>query len=201
MLDSHSYQSFRVGLSCWWCCRNEGLHSSATSGTFLVEDGPYYFCMLEILLGRLSKSLYNQVILHFKYSVQPLKHSNFLFKNIFVNFSPYYLQALKKISKFVRTNILPGAIAEVGLLCCACVHSNPEEAVVSLIEPILSSVISSLKGTPVTGFGGSGISDPSVSAKVFNSVNGFIICLYVFSRDLLGKLIFFSGKTHNFPSS
>ncbi|RVX14579.1 Proteasome activator subunit 4 [Vitis vinifera] len=112
---------------------NEGLHSSATSGTFLVEDGPYYFCMLEILLGRLSKSLYNQ--------------------------------ALKKISKFVRTNILPGAIAEVGLLCCACVHSNPEEAVVSLIEPILSSVISSLKGTPVTGFGGSGISDPSVSAK------------------------------------
>ncbi|KAI5406728.1 hypothetical protein KIW84_053131 [Lathyrus oleraceus] len=60
---------------------NEGLHSS---GTFLVDDGPYYFCVFEILLGRLSKSLYNQ--------------------------------ALKKISKFVRTNILPGAIAEVGLL-------------------------------------------------------------------------------------
>lgn len=44
-----------------WCYRNEGLNSSATSGTFLVEDGPYYYCMLEILLGRLSKSLYNQV--------------------------------------------------------------------------------------------------------------------------------------------
>lgn len=101
---------------------NEGLHSPVTSGTFLVEDGPYYFCMLEILLGRLSKTLYSQ--------------------------------ALKKISKFVKTNILPGAIAEVGLLCCACVHSNPEEAVVHLIEPILSSIISSLKGTPVTGFGG-----------------------------------------------
>lgn len=98
---------------------------------------------------------------------QPLKHSKFLFKNICINFSPSYVQALKKISKFVRTNILPGAIAEVGLLCCACVHSNPEEAVVSLIEPILSSVISSLKGTPVTGFGGSGICDPSVSAKVY----------------------------------
>ncbi|KAA8523501.1 hypothetical protein F0562_009924 [Nyssa sinensis] len=112
---------------------NEGLHSSATSGTFLVEDGPYYFCMLEILLGRLSKSLYNQ--------------------------------ALKKISKFVKTNILPGAIAEVGLLCRACVHSNPEEAVAYLIEPILFSVISTLKGTPATGFGGRGISDASVSSK------------------------------------
>ncbi|MED6148307.1 hypothetical protein PIB30_051930 [Stylosanthes scabra] len=103
---------------------NEGLHSSAASGTFLVDDGPYYFCLLEILLGRLSESLYNQ--------------------------------ALKKISKFVRTNILPGAIAEVGLLCCACVHSNPEEAVSQLVEPILASVISSLKGTPHTGFAGGG---------------------------------------------
>ncbi|KAJ0102428.1 hypothetical protein Patl1_03711 [Pistacia atlantica] len=114
---------------------NEGLNSSATSGTFLVEEGPYYYCMLEILLGRLSKSLYNQ--------------------------------ALKKISKFVRTNILPGAIAEVGLLCCACVQTNPEEAVVHLVEPVLLSAISSLEGTPVTGFGGRGITDASVSTKVF----------------------------------
>lgn len=100
----------------------EGLNSMATSGTFLVEDGPQYFCMLEILLGRLSKSLFSQ--------------------------------ALKKISKFVRTNILPGAVAEVGLLCCACMHSNPEEAIAHLVEPLLSSVISSMKGTPSTGFVG-----------------------------------------------
>ncbi|XP_058114656.1 proteasome activator subunit 4 isoform X2 [Magnolia sinica] len=112
---------------------NEGIHTSATSGTFLVEDGPYYFCMLEILLGKLSKTLYNQ--------------------------------ALKKIAKFVNSNILPGAIAEVGLLCCACVHSNPEEAVVHLIEPILNSVISSLKGIPISGFGGRGITDGSFSTK------------------------------------
>ncbi|CAK7323879.1 unnamed protein product [Dovyalis caffra] len=112
---------------------NEGIHSSATLGTFLVDDGPFYYCMLEILLGRLSKSLYNQ--------------------------------ALRKIAKFVRTNILPGAVAEVGSLCCACVHSNPEEAVASLVDPILSSVISSLKGTPATGFGGSGIPDAEVSIK------------------------------------
>lgn len=79
---------------------------------------------------------------------------------------------MKKISKFVRTNILPGAVAEVGLLCCACVHSNPDEAVGSLVEPILSSVISSLQGTPTTGFGGRGIPDSSVSAKVFYLLNG-----------------------------
>eukprot|EP00262_Sarcandra_glabra_P003482 TRINITY_DN14214_c0_g1_i1.p1 TRINITY_DN14214_c0_g1~~TRINITY_DN14214_c0_g1_i1.p1 ORF type:complete len:1823 (-),score=279.41 TRINITY_DN14214_c0_g1_i1:199-5139(-) len=112
---------------------HEGIHTSSTSGTFLVEDGPYYFCMLEILLGKLSKPLYNQ--------------------------------ALKKISKFVNTNILPGAIAEVGLLCCACVHSNPEEAAVYLIEPILKSIISSLKGTPVTGLGGRGGFDGSSLTK------------------------------------
>ncbi|KAL0001166.1 hypothetical protein SO802_014947 [Lithocarpus litseifolius] len=122
-----------IGIIGYCCCRNEGLHSSATSGTFLVEDGPYYYCMLEILVGRLSKSLYTQ--------------------------------ALKKVCKFVKTNILLGAIAEVGLLCCACVHSNPEEAVTHLIEPILSSVISSLEGVPVTGFGGRGTSKSSVSIK------------------------------------
>ncbi|CAM8952984.1 unnamed protein product [Rhodiola kirilowii] len=112
---------------------NEGQHSAATSGTFLVEDGPYYFCMLEVLLGRLSKPLYDQ--------------------------------ALKKICKFVRSNILPGAVAEVGLLCCACVHSNPEEAAVHLVGPLLSSVMHSLKGTPTTSFGGSKFSESSVPYK------------------------------------
>lgn len=80
------------------------------------------------------------------------------------------MQALKKISKFVRTNILPGAIAEVGLLCCACVHTNPEEAVTHLVEPTLLSVMSSLKGIPVTGFGGRGVSDSSTSTKVHSRV-------------------------------
>ncbi|KAJ0715844.1 putative armadillo-like helical, proteasome activator complex subunit 4 domain-containing protein [Helianthus annuus] len=103
---------------------NEDARSPATSGTFLIENSPKYYGMLEILFGRLSRSLYNQ--------------------------------AIKKVSKFVKTNILPGAIAEVGLLCCACVHSNPESAVSQLVEPLLSSVISALKGSPLTGFGGSG---------------------------------------------
>lgn len=140
---------------------NEGLQSSSTSGTFLVDDGPYYFCMLEILLGRLSKPLYNQ--------------------------------ALRKISKFVKTNILPGAIAEVGLLCCACVHSNPEEAVVHLIEPLLMSVIASLKGTPTTGFGGRGIPEASVSSKVKPTLSPALETAVNYQLKVLSVAISYGG--------
>ncbi|KEH34125.1 proteasome activator complex subunit-like protein [Medicago truncatula] len=140
---------------------NEGLHSSASSGTFLVDEGPYYFCVLEILLGRLSKSLYNQ--------------------------------ALKKISKFVATNILPGAIAEVGLLCCACVHSNPEEAVSQLVEPILVSVTSSLKGTPGTGFGGGGTFDTSASTKVRSTISPALEAAIDYQLKILSVGITYGG--------
>ncbi|RDX74118.1 Proteasome activator subunit 4 [Mucuna pruriens] len=140
---------------------NEGLHSSAATGTFLVDDGPYYFCVLEILFGRLSKSLYNQ--------------------------------ALKKVSKFVRTNILPGAVAEVGLLCCACVHSNPEEAVSQLVEPILLSVISSLKGTPGTGFGGGGTFDASASSKVRSTISPALEAAIDYQLKILSVGITYGG--------
>ncbi|XP_066369880.1 proteasome activator subunit 4-like isoform X2 [Miscanthus floridulus] len=106
---------------------NEGYQSSFMSGTFLVEDSPYYFCMLEILLGKLSKSLFNQ--------------------------------SLKRIAKFVNANILPGATSEVGLLCCACVHSYPEEASVYLVKPILETIMSSFEGTPTTGYVGRVVAD------------------------------------------
>ncbi|KAB1215015.1 Proteasome activator subunit 4 [Morella rubra] len=62
-----------------------------------------------------------------------------------------FSNALRKISKFVKTNTLPGAIEEVGLLCCACIHSNHEEAVNHLVEPLLLSAISSLEDTSVMG--------------------------------------------------
>lgn len=81
--------------------------------------------------------------------------------------SIYTLQAIKKVSNFLKTNILPGAISEVGLLCCACIHSNPELAISHLVEPLLSSVISSLKGIPLTGFGGSGNFTSQSLNKVF----------------------------------
>lgn len=105
---------------------NEGYQSSFMSGTFLV-DSPYYFCMLEILLGKLSKPLFNQ--------------------------------SLKRIAKFVNANILPGATSEVGLLCCACVHSYPEEASVYLVKPILETIMSSFEGTPTTGYVGRVVAD------------------------------------------
>ncbi|XP_030510488.2 proteasome activator subunit 4 [Cannabis sativa] len=140
---------------------NEGLHSSSTSGTFLVEDGPYYFCMLEILFGRLSQPLFNQ--------------------------------ALKKVSKFVRTNILPGAIAEVGLLCCACVHTNPEDAVTQLVEPTLLSVISSLKGIPSTGFGGRGTPDSSVSTKAKPSISPALETAIDYQLKVLSVAISYGG--------
>ncbi|KAL6596609.1 hypothetical protein ACP70R_047252 [Stipagrostis hirtigluma subsp. patula] len=101
---------------------NEGYQSPFMSGTFLVEDSPHYFCMLEILLGKLSK--------------------------------PLFSQSLKRIAKFVTANILPGATSEVGLLCCACVHSHPEEASVYLVKPILKIIMSSFEGTPTTGYVG-----------------------------------------------
>ncbi|XP_062168697.1 proteasome activator subunit 4-like isoform X2 [Alnus glutinosa] len=112
---------------------NEGLYSPETSGTFLVQYSSYYYIMLEILLGKLSKSLYDQ--------------------------------ALRKISEFVRTNTLPGAVEEVGLLCCACIHSNREEAVNHLIEPLLLSVISSLEDTLLLGFSEGKISNALISIK------------------------------------
>ncbi|CAL5038172.1 unnamed protein product [Urochloa decumbens] len=106
---------------------NEGYQTSFMSGTFLAEDSSYYFCMLEILLGKLSKPLFNQ--------------------------------SLKRIAKFVNANILPGATSEVGLLCCACVHSYPEEASVHLVKPLLMIIMSSFEGTPTTGFVGKAVPD------------------------------------------
>ncbi|KAG8385951.1 hypothetical protein BUALT_Bualt03G0098600 [Buddleja alternifolia] len=140
---------------------NEGISSPSTSGTFLVEDGPYYFCMLEILLGRLSDSLYKQ--------------------------------ALKRISKFVTTNILPGAIAEVGLLGCACIHSNPHEAVVQLINPILESVMSSLKVSPTTGFASRAISNASSSSKGKSTLSPALETAIEYQLKVLSVAISYGG--------
>lgn len=140
---------------------NEGTYSPSSSGTFLVEDGPYYFCMLEILLGRLSMSLYKQ--------------------------------ALKKISKFVTTNILPGAIAEVGLLCCACVHSNPQDAVVQLIKPILESVTSSLSATPNTGYGSRATSNVSFSRKEKSTLSPALETAIEYQLKVLSVAISYAG--------
>jgi proteasome activator subunit 4 len=78
-------------------------------------------------------------------------------------------QSLKRIAKFVNANILPGATSEVGLLCCACVHSYPEEASVYLVKPILETIMSSFEGTPTTGYVGRVVADKA-STKVCSDV-------------------------------
>ncbi|XP_051128404.1 proteasome activator subunit 4 [Andrographis paniculata] len=143
---------------------NEGTYSSSSSGTFLVEDdGLYYFSMLEILLGRLSDTLYNQ--------------------------------ALKKISKFVSTNILPGAVVEVGLLCGAFVHSNPQEAVVLLIKPMLELVISSLKETPTTGFGNRATSIASFPRKEKSTMSPALETALDYQLTVLSFAIRYGGAS------
>lgn len=66
----------------------------------------------------------------------------------------------------MTTNILPGAVYEVGLLCCACVHSNPEAAALHLIEPLLNLILTSLRELPVTGYCGKGSLDNLLLKKV-----------------------------------
>ncbi|GFQ02550.1 proteasome activator subunit 4 [Phtheirospermum japonicum] len=142
---------------------HEGSNSPASSGTFLVEEGPYYFCMLEILLGRLSDTLYKQ--------------------------------ALNKISKFVTSNILPGAIAEVGLLCCACVYSNPQEAVVRLIRPILESVMAALKAAPTSGFGSRASSYASSSRKEKSTLSPALETAIEYQLKVLSVAICYGGPS------
>ncbi|XP_078443427.1 proteasome activating protein 200 isoform X2 [Wolffia australiana] len=113
---------------------NEGLNDSNTSETFLLHDSSYYFCMLEVLLGKLSKPLFDR--------------------------------SLKKISKFVNTNILTGAVAEVGLLCCTCLYSNPDDASIHIIKPIVMSIMETLEEFPASGFGDDGSSSSSFCTKV-----------------------------------
>lgn len=141
---------------------NEVPQASISSGTFLVEDSPYYFCMLEILLGKLSKPLFDQ--------------------------------SLRKISKFVNSNILPGATTEVGLLCCACVLSNPEEAAVHLIKPILTTILSSFEGTPISGFGGGRRFDASVSTKMQAALSPALETALEYHLKVLAIAISYGGS-------
>jgi proteasome activator subunit 4 len=82
----------------------------------------------------------------------------------------FHLQSLKRIAKFVNANILPGATSEVGLLCCACVHSYPEEASLFLLKPILMTIMTSFEGTPTTGYVGTIVPDRT-SKKVCQRIN------------------------------
>ena len=64
------------------------------------------------------------------------------------------MQALRKVSKFVIRNILPGSVGEVGALCNNIVFVNQNESCIHLLAPIMELLISSLSDSPKTGFSG-----------------------------------------------
>ncbi|MCO5560812.1 hypothetical protein L7F22_014432 [Adiantum nelumboides] len=100
-------------------------------------------------------------------------------------------QALKRIAKFVMSNILPGGIEEVGLLCCNIVSANPKETCDHLLVPILESLIASFSDTPKTGFGGNDDELAVVDFKV-----GLSPALEMTTRYYLGvlsKAVFYGG--------
>lgn len=102
-----------------------------------------------------------------------------------------YMKALKRTAKFVTGNILPGAIEEVGLLCCNMVSANPNESSVHLLAPIMDSLVASLLDSPKTGFGGSDEEIGVVDFKV-----GLSPALEMTTRYYLGvlsKAIFYGG--------
>ncbi|KAG0602531.1 hypothetical protein M758_10G020700 [Ceratodon purpureus] len=79
---------------------------------------------------------------------------------------PLYEQALKTVSKFVRSTVLPGAANEIGSLCRAAVYANPEMSVEVLLVPLMHSIVSSLAESPSTGFSGDGVRTEGADFKV-----------------------------------
>lgn len=101
-------------------------------------------------------------------------------------------KALKRIAKFVTGNILPGAIEEVGLLCCNIVSANPAESCENLLVPIMDSLIASFTDSPKTGFGRNDDEIAVVDFKV-----GLSPALEMTTRYYLGvlsKAVFYGGS-------
>eukprot|EP00250_Pteridium_aquilinum_P022210 c25325_g1_i2 orf=249-5699(+) len=106
--------------------------------------------------------------------------------------SSQFNKALKRIAKFVTGNILPGAIEEVGLLCCNVVSANPKESCEYLLVPIMDSLIASFVDSPKTGFGGNDDEIAVVDFKV-----GLSPALEMTTRYYLGvlsKAVFYGGS-------
>ncbi|EFJ06309.1 hypothetical protein SELMODRAFT_236562 [Selaginella moellendorffii] len=64
---------------------------------------------------------------------------------------PLFQQAMKKVAKFAYSNILPGAVTEMGLLCSALVYANPVETVSQVLLPIMKNVLNTLTDVEATG--------------------------------------------------
>lgn len=64
------------------------------------------------------------------------------------------LQALRKITEFVTSTVVPGAESEVGFLCGAAMYARPELAAAALVPPLVDKVLRLLEGTETTGASG-----------------------------------------------
>ncbi|KAH7373268.1 hypothetical protein KP509_17G047600 [Ceratopteris richardii] len=103
-----------------------------------------------------------------------------------------FKKALKRIQKFVIGNILPGAVGEVGLLCCNIVSANPDESSNELLVPIMENLIALFSDSPKTGFGENDVELPVVDFKV-----GLSPALEMTTKYFLGvlsKAIFYGGS-------
>lgn len=164
------------------CCRNEDVHSPATSGTFLVEDGPQYFCMLEILFGRLSSSLYNQVqhITSILNQYIPLFWV-ILFK--IIRYASVLNRLLKKFRSFWKRIFYPELLLKSG---CFVAHASIQILnwlLIMLLNLSYLLLYHLWKGFPSQVLGEAGITRVNLWIRFF-SRNSFSHLLYVWHSSL-----------------
>ncbi|KAL2644724.1 hypothetical protein R1flu_012311 [Riccia fluitans] len=137
-----------------------GSKDSGPGGTFPVDWGEWvdmFLSRLFVLLVNLEPSTpSSEVESEDGFLMEPGSHYSSLLVLIFEKATAsVYHEALKKVARFVRGNILPGAVDEIGVLCSSAVIANPSLAIVQLVRPIIQSIIASLAETPSTGFSAS----------------------------------------------
>lgn len=170
-------------------CRSPETDDSShlSSKTFLMQGGSFYHHVLELMFGRLTKPLYQQVwfghvIIFLPRMLSWLGAYGFFLLLFWSTDDVFYLQAVRKVGEFIHGQVLPGALAEIGFLCSAAVYANPAYAVPQLLEPLMNSVLSALADTPSTGYSGQGSQASSAEYKVSDVY--FIFC-WDFQSDLL----------------
>eukprot|EP00850_Spirogloea_muscicola_P020092 SM000207S06167 [mRNA] locus=s207:23213:37436:- [translate_table: standard] len=103
-------------------------------------------------------------------------------------------QALKKISKYVRTNIHLGAIAEIGVLCTSLVYANAAEAALEVAKPLMDMIQLELEGVPKTGRSNLSSMHGNFSANQDVSLSPSLVSAVYYHFSLLGACVVFGGK-------
>jgi hypothetical protein len=95
------------------------------------------------------------------------------------------LQALRKVTDFVTSTVVPGA--EVGFLCGAAMYAQPELAAQALVPPLAEKVLRLLEGTERTGAAGA---DPNWVKEKGNKKVGL---LRVILMEMLCFVLYVGG--------